>query len=87
MSGGAFDYNCFRIAEFADDLKYRIETNGESDKRGCGDDFSKETLSVLSEAYRVIRQAAKLAKEIEWLYSGDTGEDTFNELAKEILEN
>lgn len=32
MSGGSFDYRCFQIAEFADDLKTKIKSNSIKDE-------------------------------------------------------
>lgn len=89
MSGGYFDYNCFRISQFADELKHEIEINNDEsineygDKRGFG--FEKETLSRLVTAQAIIETASKLSREIEWLYSGDHGEESFNRLVDRIM--
>ena len=77
MSGGHFDYGCFRVSQFADELKHEIELND--------DGFEKGTISRLVTAQQIIETAGKLAREIEWLYSGDNGEDSFNELVDKIL--
>ena len=82
MSGGAFDYNCFRISDFADDLLFKIKRNFDDD----GQNFLPNTISLISTTQQKINTAAKLAKEIEWLYSGDIGEETFSESVKKILE-
>ena len=89
MSGGHFDYGCFRISQFADELQHEIEINndetvdGYGDRRGYG--FSEETLLRLRESQRIIATAGKLAREIEWLYSGDHGEESFCRLVDDIL--
>ena len=83
MSGGHFDYNCFNISQFADDLKHEIEVNDDT----FGYIFNVDTLRRLKSAHSIIETAGKLAKEIEWLYSGDHGEDSFAELVDVILEN
>lgn len=89
MSGGHFDYGCFRISQFADDLKHEIETNDDETKnefgyrRGYG--LDKETISRLVTAQQIIETAGKLAREVEWLYSGDHAEDSFNRIADKIL--
>ena len=81
MSGGHFNYGCFKISQFADELKHEIETNDDEslndfgDRRGYG--FESGTVARLEAAHRIIEQAGKLAREIEWLYSGDHGEDSF----------
>lgn len=89
MSGGHFNYDCFRISQFADNLKHEIDINDNKtentfgDPRGYG--FRADTLRRLTAAHFVIEKAGKIAREIEWLYSGDHGEDSFNDLADEIL--
>ena len=89
MSGGHFDYGCFRISQFADELKHEIEINDDETKDEFGDSrgygFEKETISRLATAQQIIETAGKLAREIEWLYSGDHGEESFNKLADKIL--
>ena len=90
MSGGYFDYGCFRVSRFADELQREIDTNNDETKdefgqsRGRG--FEPETLSRMVTAQKIIETAGKLAREIEWLYSGDHSEDSFNRLADKILE-
>lgn len=85
MSGGHFDYNCFKISQFAEELRHEIETN--DTPRGDSDyapRFSEETLAILKHCHDFIERAGDYAKEIEWLYSGDHGEDTFTEFIKQI---
>ena len=77
MSGGAFDYNCFKISQFAEELKNKIDENNVEDEYGYANHFSKETIEKLLHCQRVIELAGKFAHECEWLYSGDIGEDTF----------
>ena len=89
MSGGHFNYGCFRISQFAEDLKHEIDINNDEQVDDWGDEvgsqFSNETISRLVTAHRIIETAGRLAREIEWLYSGDHGEESFNELADKIL--
>ena len=77
MSGGHFDYKCFEIRGFADDLRNELETNEHS--------YSEETLERLKVAQAIIGKAAQLAYEIEWLFSGDTGEVTFAKRFESIV--
>jgi hypothetical protein len=77
MSGGAFDYNCFKISQFAEELKNKIDENDVENEYGYAFRYSEETIEKLLHCQRVIELAGKLAHEIEWLYSGDIGEDTF----------
>ena len=87
MSGGHFDYGCFRISQFADELQHEIDTIHDRDEWGnCwSDEIDEETLERLKEAKRIIRTAGRIAKQVEWLFSGDTGAETFNELFDEIM--
>jgi len=86
MSGGSFGYKGSQIKMFADFLQERIENNRNLDENGWGDNMSPTTLSLLSTAQQIIHTAALLAKEIEWLYSDDIGEEDFSEAVGKIME-
>ena len=49
-------------------------------------EFSKETLAELKKAVHILKQAEIYAQRIDWLLSGDDGEDNFHERLKEELE-
>lgn len=89
MSGGHFDYNCFRISQFADDLLHEIEINDDESvgdfgyRRGRG--FRAGTISRIKKCHSIIERSGKLAREVEWLYSGDHGEESFCRLVDDIL--
>lgn len=89
MSGGYFDYGYLRISQFADELKREIESNDDNSlddwgsARGRG--MGKETVSRLVVAHQIIVTAGRLAREIEWLYSCDHGEESFNKLFDKIM--
>lgn len=91
MSGGAFDYDSFKIAQFAIELKHKISTNDDDelnfygDKKGAG--YEDETLTKLKMCQQVIEFAGILAHEVEWLYSGDHGEEGFNKLVQTHMDN
>ena len=89
MSGGHFGYGCFRISQFADELEHEIEINNDVSQDHCGEPvgagFEKGTVSRLVVAQQIIESAGKLAREVEWLYSGDHGEESFCELVDKIL--
>ena len=84
MSGGHFDYKCFNISQFADELQHEIDINNstELDEYGetIGRNYSKDTLSLLIASQKLIEYAGKLAHEVEWLLSGDHGEASFEKL-------
>lgn len=81
MSGGHFDYGCFRISQFADELQHEIAINDSCDGRGFDDD----TLEKLDAIQQHIETAGRLAKEVEWLYSYDAGPETCIAQVNKIL--
>uniref|UniRef100_A0A6M3LKZ5 Uncharacterized protein n=1 Tax=viral metagenome TaxID=1070528 RepID=A0A6M3LKZ5_9ZZZZ len=89
MSGGHFDYGCFAVSRFAEELKHEIDTNYSQEKDDWGDSigagYSKKTVTMLKRCHAIIDLAGGLAKEIEWLYSGDHGEETFVDIVKPML--
>jgi hypothetical protein len=90
MSGGYFDYNCYRISQFAEDLRHELDINNsiERDHYGetIGRQYEPETVAILTQCLAIIDQASKVAREIEWLYSGDHGEESFRQLVGPMLE-
>lgn len=77
MSGGSFDYAYARMHEFADDLRDMLSQQGQK-KDGWEVVTWEPTVAVkLEEISHLVDHAAKLAKEVAWLYSGETGEETF----------
>lgn len=68
MSGGSFDYAYCRVNTFADELSEKLDSETE---------FEPEVIGKLRMIESYSRKAAMLMKEAEWLYSGDTGEDSF----------
>ena len=85
MSGGHFDYNCFRISQFADELDREIRNNKASGEVVYAPCHSDEAIEILKECQILIEAAGILAKEIEWFYSGDTGEEELKKIALPIL--
>jgi len=89
MSGGAFDYNCFKIQSFAEELQHKIDINNDYtiDQFGdrLGEGYGLKTIHKLEKAQYIIKIAGKLAREIEWLYSGDHGEHSVCGLIDKIL--
>jgi hypothetical protein len=76
MSGGHFDYNQNRILYIIED----IESLFNGDVR-----YGPETMVEFGEAIRALKIAYVYAQRIDWLVSGDDGEDTFHERLKENL--
>lgn len=87
MSGSHFDYGCFRISQFAEELEHEIKINKVVGEYGDATNFSSKTISILKMVQTIILEAGNLAKEVEWLYSGDTGEENFSEAVVKILQS
>lgn len=69
MSGGSFNYAFMSVAQFVDELGVKLDESNEFDDPNVYSELRKiEQLSQLT---------SKLMKEAEWLYSGDTGEESF----------
>lgn len=87
MSGGAFNYAYCRVNEFADDLGMLIDEEDAIDAYGGQPNkFSPAVLSSLRSIESLSRLTAKLMREAEWLYSGDTSEESFLACAAKIAE-
>lgn len=82
MSGGHFNYDQYRISQIADDIQLLISNNDDvtenkwGDHRGYG--FTDDTLNKFKQAVDTLRKAAIMAQRIDYLVSGDDGEDSFH---------
>ena len=77
MSGGHFDYIQFQINDAEAEVRRLIEENE------CG--YSKETLTEFQRGAVFLRAASIYLQRIDWLVSGDDGEETFHKRLKEDL--
>lgn len=75
MSGGHFAYAQAHIRDIADDTETLIDRIGSED----GWDYSPETIRHFRRGVELLREAYIYAQRIDWLVSGDDGEDTFHE--------
>lgn len=81
MSGGAFDYQEWRIDDIADKVEQEI-VNSENDEVQDEEEryiykFSPETIKEFKRGLKVLRQAYIYAHRIDYLLSGDDGEESF----------
>lgn len=87
MSGGHFGncgYDYYKVAQFADELEQEIINNNTKDEYGyVPPNFSPETLKYLRKQLRQMRKVAEIMRHIDYLYSGDHGEDSFMWRVKE----
>jgi hypothetical protein len=90
MSGGHFQYNQWEIGNIADEVEQLIITNDSEeldrwgDRKGCH--FNPETIEEFKKGLILLRQAYVYAQRIDWLVSGDDGEDSFHSRLKNDLE-
>lgn len=89
MSGGSFSHAHVDTACFADDLRNRLDEQG----KDLYEDISPlpvwppEVADKLAEIADLAEHVSKLMKEAEWLYSDDTGAETFMRRVAEIEAN
>jgi len=76
MSGGHFNYAQYRINDIAVEIDEVIKSN---DKFGWeeGNNYFPAIIEKFKEAAHTLRQAQEMAQRVDWLLSGDDGEDSF----------
>jgi len=89
MSGGHFDYQQYRLIAIADEVEHLIESNDDETLNEWGDPkgrgYTPQTIVRFREGLRFLRLAAIYAQRIDWLVSGDDGEDSFHQRLAEDL--
>ena len=90
ISGGHFNYEQYRIQRIADEIEQCI-LNNDSDKLDeydypLGRHYSKETIKEFEIGLDHLKKAIIYAQRIDWLVSGDDGEESFHERLKNDLE-
>jgi hypothetical protein len=96
MSGGHFEYNQHRIRDIADEVEHLIKINGEKKEYKTDHHYSweseyyyeypPEVIEKFKEGLDILRKAEVYAQRIDWLVSGDDGDETFLERLKEDLD-
>lgn len=97
MSGGHFDYNQHRIREIADSVENIIQNNGKKIKypkhyeikdweNTHHYEYPPEVIEKFKEGLDILRKAEIYAQRIDWLVSGDDGEESFLKRLKEDLD-
>jgi hypothetical protein len=82
MSGGHFQYKQYDLGYIADEIEQLIidndseEVNEYGDRKGHG--YSPETILAFEYARTALLQAQIYVQRIDWLVSGDDGEDSFH---------
>lgn len=81
MSGGRFNYDQYKIGQIADEIEHvifnneNIELDEFGDSTGYG--FKPEVIEKLKIAARELRKVSIMAQRVDWLLSGDDGEESF----------
>ena len=82
MSGGHFNYKQHVLLDMADDIGSQILSNDSTEKNEWGDQigrhYSPETIEEFEKAVKALKLAYAYAQRIDWLLSGDDGEDSFH---------
>lgn len=91
MSGGYFDHQQYRISQIADDIRLLIQNNNTTELNQWGDrigcNYSPETIRHFQDAVVQLNKAFVYAQRIDWLVSGDDGEDSFrNRLQTDLMD-
>jgi hypothetical protein len=85
MSGGEFDFAYAHFISFAEEVNNKLNQQGLEDRYGCVEPvLPTEIEKEIREVVQLTRYVGELAKEVEWLYSGDSGNETFLKRIKEI---
>ena len=81
MSGGHFQYQQYRIEEIAVEIDEMIESNDDETLNQYGErrgnKYPPEIIEKFKEAAHTLRQAAEMTQRVDWLVSGDDGENSF----------
>jgi hypothetical protein len=105
MSGGAFQYDQYKIGYIADQIEHEIEKSGrkktteELKEESWRDpdwyqtspedlhhyEYPPEVIEKFKEGVKALRIAQIYAQRIDWLLSGDDGEESFLRRLKEEL--
>ena len=105
MSGGAFDYNQYKIGYIADQIDEVIVKNGiEKTSQELKDEswrdpewytkypedkfhykYPDEVIEKMKEAVKALHIAQEYAQRVDWLLSGDDGEESFLSRLEENL--
>jgi hypothetical protein len=90
MSGGHFQYKQWEIFNIADEVEHLIIHNGSQSfdvwRNIRHTNLTPETIEEFKKGLVLLRQAYVYAQRIDWLVSGDDGEDSFHSRLKHDLE-
>lgn len=83
MSGGHFNYDQYKLEQLADEIDGLIFHNGSKAlneyRELSHQDFPPDIVEAFRQAANKLREAAVYVQRIDWLVSGDDGEDSFRQ--------
>lgn len=90
MSGGHFGYDQYKISQIADEIEELIDENDSTELGRYGDEkgyhFTPETIAKFKEAVATLRKAHVMAQRVDYLVSGDDGEESFHHRWQEEID-
>lgn len=78
MSGGYFNGIQFQILNTVEEIDRLIQDNNKKDEYSYSTDYSPATIEKFIEAKETLRLTAMMIQGIDYLVSGDDGEDSFH---------
>jgi hypothetical protein len=85
MSGGYFDGQG-RLEDLAGAIDRLIAQNGVKDQFGWSYEYPPDVIARFQETATTLRRAAAMVQRVDWLVSGDDGEDAFRRRWEEEVE-
>ncbi len=87
MSGGRFEYLQFRFGDIVESIRSTIADN-ESDEKNewggtVGEHLPPDIIAKLAETADAVERAEKMVTRVDWLLSGEDGEESFRRRWKE----
>jgi len=83
MSGGHFNYQQYTLEDLAEQIDDIVKTNNSTDIDEYGDKKGQHLPNDIIEKFKEtvydLRRTAVMVQRIDWLLSGDDGEDSFRE--------
>ena len=87
MSGGHFQYDEFRMHHMAEQIDFEIQNNDIPDPQyGQTNGYCKEVLFYMQYTRDTLIHAHKMTKHLDYLLSGDTGQEDYLERVKNELQ-
>ena len=87
MSGGHFGdcgYDYYKVTQFADELEQEIAANNTVNEYGDKHNYDPDVIDYLEAQLPKLRKMAEIMRHIDYLYSGDHGDDSFLLCVKEV---